>query len=94
MSKIGVVVHMKNYTLVNNNTRINSVFHILTTVNLLFPTIVYSQVSLEYEEYKCISEKRSNKDGARQETHTHTHPNPGRVFEEKLILDVLSFLFF
>ena len=34
------VVHTGNNTLINN-IRINLVFHVLTTVNLLVPTLVY-----------------------------------------------------
>lgn len=30
-------VHMENNTVINNNTRVNSVIHVLTTVNLLLP---------------------------------------------------------
>ena len=42
--KVGLylAVHMKNNTIIKNNTRINSVFCILTTVNLLLPHPAHS----------------------------------------------------
>ena len=35
------IVHMENNTIINNNTKINTVFHVLTTVNLLLPHPLY-----------------------------------------------------
>ena len=50
-AKVGLPLFVgKNNTLINNYIRINSVFHVLTTINLLLPYLVLFAVQLSPEK--------------------------------------------
>ena len=52
-----------NNTVINNNTTVNSVLCVLTTVNLVLPTPLYGDFTVDCDFQKLLKKKFQNNQG-------------------------------